>query len=1151
MKHSRISILKSALFALLMISPLLAAGEDSTTIRVGTYNIQGGVWVHQNWTTIVNDCIEAGLDIVGFQEVDRNTNRSHGKDTMEELSKASNGRYPYYGYSKAIEYDGGEYGTGILSSFPIESFDVTPLPGGGERRSLGHAVLNINGTLVDYYNTHLEWANASGRIQQLAYLKELFGEKECFIFTADLNTPKPREYAPSFPLCNYANGLLTNYITNVDGPIDNVISTRNRFIQKATGMVNTDGTHSDHNMLWADLEMLPEAALREEDGGYRFYVDGEYLKDWQVIGYEKMYFDPETGFVVGENFDTYFFEPFRACGKPLFRLEHGVDPVVYPYITDSIGYDCSEQLTDGNLSNYLDGHAHWYNWPEGPLWTIQNGILVIGGVYTLKDQNFKRFADEIHTIVVAPQDPTIKYGGDNGVRTGVTLEKIESGVFSGLVNVKKAYIPDNVELAPDAFDEGAEVTLFRGKGKKITVGLGVANGIVNEGGKTLLKLVLKDNDKVFELEEGQKVALFYIDGEKDNEGEFFCSALKYSEIQPTLQDGVYVFDICAPVGPDQFIPQYSATYIVDVLILNPDGSVAAQGSTRQFSVKCEVDPIVTERTSDFVYLSVDNYLNIDLGDKKSVTGFGAAYVQDSRYYQWQLYGTNDKNLPLCKWDFLGQKADTTASNRGMYNIEVNGNEYRFLRICTSYSSSRWTALYSEIKIDAHSDQYDDDDWRSDENEHWHVYIDSDVEVPGTRAAHIAGDWKKDYDAGIEYKPCAACKRVLEQKALAYPVVFDAAGEDVTETLTDNKTSTLLDGNSHWYFQPEAPVWTIEQGVLEIGGIGNLEEGQNFGRFNDEIKTIIVAPQDPSIKYGGDFGVRTGVVLESIGSKAFTGLTNVKKAYIPDNVDLAADAFDEGVDVTIYRTATKTLTVSPATGSGIVNEGGKTLLKLTVKDGDNNVTLQAGQKVAILYTDGEKRNEGEFFCSALKYSELQPTIDGGTFTFDICSPDGENQFIPQYELTYIINLYIFNEDGSIAALGSSQQFAVKCLEEPIFTERTARFTEHSPENYLIIDLGAKKELSKLGVAYGNYDRYYQWQAYGSNDKDLPVCKWDFLGQKSDKTNSTEGMYTIDVAGQYRYLRVHTSYSSSRWTCLYSEISVTASDIGGDKPEKKGE
>ena len=1145
-------ILISALCALTAASPLLADGtNENMKIRVGTYNIQGASWVRQNYTTLVKDCKDAGLDIVGFQEVDRFTKRSHYLDMMKEMSICSNGRYPYYRFSKAINYDEGEYGTGILSSFPIVSFEVIPLPGPGESRSLGHAVLDINGTLVDYFNTHLEWANASGRMAQLKYIKETFENSDIWIFTADLNTPKPEEYAPSFPLANYANGLLTNYITNVDGPIDNVISTKNRFIQTNTGMVQTDGTHSDHNMLWADLEFLPEPALLEDDEGIKFLVDGEPLKGWQTLGYERMYFDPETGVMVSEDFDDFHFEEFTACGKSLYRLTDD-KPVAYPYITDANKLDVTEPLTDGDLTNYIDGHAHWYGWPEGPVWTIQNGVLVIGGVYTLKDQNFKRFKDEIKTIIVAPQNPEIKYGGDFGVRTGVILEKINANVFKELDNVT-AYIPENVELSPKAFSEGANVKLFRTFGKDLAVAPATGTGFVNVGGKTLLKLTIKEEGKDLVLKEGQKIVTIYNDGEKNNEGEFFCSALKYSELQPTYEEGIFTFDVCSPVGPDQFIPQYSATYIVNILVLNPDGSVAAQGASEQFAVKCNIEPIAEERTSDFVYLSADNYLDIDLGDSKSVTGFGAAYVQDSRYYQWQLYGTNDKNLPLCKWDFLGEKSDKTPSNEGMYTIEVNGNKYRYLKICTSYASSRWTALYSEIKVAAHSDEYDDDDWRSDESDHWHVYKDSDVEVPGTRSAHIAGIWEKDYESGIQTKSCTVCRRVLEQEALPFPLVFDAAGTDVTDKMTDGSVSSYLDGNAHWYFMPVEPVWTIEQGVLEVGGIGKLEAGQNFGRFNDEIKTIIVAPQDPSIKYGGDFGIETNVVLESIGSGAFAGLTNVKKAYIPDNVELAADAFDEGVDVQIFRTAAKKLTVAPATGYGLVNEGGKTLLKLTIKDGANDLTLVAGQKIAILYTDGEKRNEaGSFFCSTIKYSETQPTYEGGVFIFDICAPDGENQFVPQYELTYIANVYVFNEDGSIAAQGSSAQFAIRCNDEPIFSERTARFTENSPENFLIIDLGAKKELSAFSLAYGNFDRYYQWQLYGSNDKDLPVCKWDFLGEKNDKTNSTEGAYSINVEGQYRYLRVHTSYASSRWTALYAEVSVTANDIGGDKPEeKKGE
>ena len=72
-----ISILILALFALTTASSLLAEGtNENFKLRVGTYNIQGASWVRQNYTTLVKDCKDAGLDLVGFQEVDRFTNRS-------------------------------------------------------------------------------------------------------------------------------------------------------------------------------------------------------------------------------------------------------------------------------------------------------------------------------------------------------------------------------------------------------------------------------------------------------------------------------------------------------------------------------------------------------------------------------------------------------------------------------------------------------------------------------------------------------------------------------------------------------------------------------------------------------------------------------------------------------------------------------------------------------------------------------------------------------------------------------------------------------------------------------------------------------------------------------------------------------------------
>ncbi|MBQ9469068.1 MAG: endonuclease/exonuclease/phosphatase family protein, partial [Clostridia bacterium] len=866
-KRSIVRVLTVILTAALVLPCFaFAAGaapdsDGSVTIKVGTYNIQNGQnpGVAHDFTEIAVDIFDAELDIVGLQEVDKNTTRNGNQDTMaiiaEELGY-------YYGYSRAIDLQGGEYGTGILSKYPILSYETIALPGPGEGRSLGHAVIDVDGVELDYYNTHLEWSSGEGRRNQLAYIKQIFSEKKLAILTGDLNTSTPEEYVPSFPLCNFANGLENVYKTNEDGAIDHIISTRNRVKQLKTGMIDEiSNGHSDHNMLWAELKILPEDALRAEDGGFRWYEDGVSLTGWQKIGYDDLYFDPATGLMVSEDFDEYKFEEFAACGKTLYRTPLYIEKIItYPYITNARGADVTEKLTDGSVGTYIDGddQSHWYFQPEGPLWTIQNGVLVIGGIGTYEGGDLGRFNDEIDTIVVAPQDPTIKYGGDFGVKTGVVLEAIASGAFAGLTNVKKAYIPDNVTLADDAFDAGAQVTLYRTAAKALTVAPATGYGIVNEDGKTLLKLSVKDGDEDLTLDGTQKIVVVYTDGEKNNEaGSFFCSALKYSEIQPTYADGVFTFDICAPVGPDQFIPVRQATYIANVYVLNADGSIAAQGSSKQFAIRCSDHPVVTERTADYTYLSSDNYVTVDLGKEKEIDKVSVAFINSSdRYYFWQLYGTNDPTLPLCKWDFLGEKMTQETSNTGAYTIDVGGASYRYLRPYALYASNRWTALFAEVTVKTNDIS---NEWTSDENEHWHCFIDSDEEAPGTRAPHTASAWIIDTMPagtvpGEQHKECTVCGRILETaeitaKTVKVPfTVTTAYGDDVTDILTDGDQDTYVDGDSHWYFPPKGPIWTVQNGVLVIGGTGVLTN-EGFARFNDEIRTIFVAPQDPTYKFG--------------------------------------------------------------------------------------------------------------------------------------------------------------------------------------------------------------------------------------------------------------------------------------------------------------
>ena len=88
MKRKSYLIILSALLAVLMVFPSFAAyatgTEEIIALRVGTYNIQNGQnpGVAHDFSVIAQDILGAGLDIVGLQEVDKNTTRNGGQDTM-------------------------------------------------------------------------------------------------------------------------------------------------------------------------------------------------------------------------------------------------------------------------------------------------------------------------------------------------------------------------------------------------------------------------------------------------------------------------------------------------------------------------------------------------------------------------------------------------------------------------------------------------------------------------------------------------------------------------------------------------------------------------------------------------------------------------------------------------------------------------------------------------------------------------------------------------------------------------------------------------------------------------------------------------------------------------------------------------------------
>jgi len=220
------------------------------TARVGTFNIKTGSNVAYKMEKLAELITPLELDIVGLQEVDVGTTRAGGIDSLKLLAEAAD--YPYYEFSAAIDYRGGKYGHGIMSMYPIKSYETVKLttPDGMEQRVYGHAVIEINGQCIDYYNTHLSYESTDVRLVQFSELSAEVSDKRGYIVTADFNTPDIAERKL------IEGGVLVNNNSFVTFPskktcIDDIVLHSGWDILDA-GVVDSAGK-SDHHLLWAEI----------------------------------------------------------------------------------------------------------------------------------------------------------------------------------------------------------------------------------------------------------------------------------------------------------------------------------------------------------------------------------------------------------------------------------------------------------------------------------------------------------------------------------------------------------------------------------------------------------------------------------------------------------------------------------------------------------------------------------------------------------------------------------------------------------------------------------------------------------------------------------------------------------------------------------
>lgn len=150
---------------------------DGPVVRVLTFNILHGATTKGDFDldAIARVIEEADPDLVALQEVDFLTNRALTYDLATELGWRTK-MAPLFG--RAMPYDGGEYGEGILSKYSFvqsRNIGLPHSPGNEPRAALEIITVLPSGDTIALVGTHLDHLeDDTDRVAQVKRINEVF-----------------------------------------------------------------------------------------------------------------------------------------------------------------------------------------------------------------------------------------------------------------------------------------------------------------------------------------------------------------------------------------------------------------------------------------------------------------------------------------------------------------------------------------------------------------------------------------------------------------------------------------------------------------------------------------------------------------------------------------------------------------------------------------------------------------------------------------------------------------------------------------------------------------------------------------------------------------------------------------------------------------
>jgi endonuclease/exonuclease/phosphatase family metal-dependent hydrolase len=240
--------------------------KDSTRIvKVLSFNIlHGATTKHDfNLAVIAQVIIDAQPDFVALQEVDFKTNRAKKYDLVTELGWRSK-MSPLF--ARAMPYDDGEYGEGVLSKYSFIMTRNVPLPyspGNEPRAALEITTVLPSGDTISFIGTHLDHLqDETDKVAQAKKINQVFSQNTYpTILAGDLNDvpgSNAIDILEEFWMASYdkANPKPTFPSNNPIKKIDYVMYYPNNKWRVLSTEVIQDSIASDHCAYLVTLELL-------------------------------------------------------------------------------------------------------------------------------------------------------------------------------------------------------------------------------------------------------------------------------------------------------------------------------------------------------------------------------------------------------------------------------------------------------------------------------------------------------------------------------------------------------------------------------------------------------------------------------------------------------------------------------------------------------------------------------------------------------------------------------------------------------------------------------------------------------------------------------------------------------------------------------